>query len=186
MTALLVAHDHVPLTRVVQRGWKALLDPSYARREGGRWNSPASFPVLYACCSETVARAIVYERLHRAGVVLADLRDATRPQLVEIGWTGTLVDAASPRGLAAAGLPAEYPDAVGYDRTRPLGAAWVASGHEGVVCRSAALSRAGVRSWSGDHRPWGEAALFIGNTAPPRLLRRRRDLKWLVSPRSPA
>ena len=180
MTPLVVAHRHGPLLRVVQRGWQAPLDPSYARREGGRWNAPGSFPVLYTCCSERVARAVVYGRLQRAAVVLADLLDAARPQLVEIAWSGSLVDAISSGGLAAVGLPDAYPDDVGYDGTRPLGATWAGSGHEGVVCRSAAISRTGLRSWSGDHRPWGEAALFVANTSrPPRLLRRRPDLEWL-------
>lgn len=183
MTPVLVAHDHLPLLRVVQRGWAAPLDASHSHREGGRWNAPGAFAVLYASCSEAVARAITYERLDRAGVVLADLQPASLPQLVEIAWKGSLVDVFSKRGVAACGLSADYPEGTGYDRTRPLGAALAASGHPGLLCRSATLSRAGVRTWPADHRPWGEVALFVASARLPRLLRRRRDFAWMTSPR---
>ena len=186
MTPVRVNHDHVPLVRVVQRGWASPLDASHSLREGGRWNPPGGFGVLYTCCSEVVARAIAFERLERAGVVLSDLQPASRPQLIEIGWKGSLVDVYSERGVAAGGLPASYPEGVDSDRTRPLGAIWSASRRSGVLCRSAPLSRAGVRSWPADHRPWGEVALFVANASMPRLLRCRRDLDWLSAPQAPA
>ena len=56
-----------------------------------RWNTP-SFPALYCCCSETVARAIVRDIFRFAGVDLADLQETAQPQLVEIHWASEPID----------------------------------------------------------------------------------------------
>ena len=61
MTATVV-HNHVPIFRVVRRGWPDPADAKFSQlsRVDNRWNTPG-FPALYCCCSETVARAIMRE-----------------------------------------------------------------------------------------------------------------------------
>jgi RES domain-containing protein len=179
LSARVIAHGHVPIFRVVRAGWADPLDTGGARKHGGRWNPPKSFPVLYACCSVAVARAVARERLDHAGVVLDDLGPQALPQLVELAWKGTVVDLASADGLASAGLPLDYPRGVGHDRTQPLGQAWHGARRAGVLCRSATLGRAGFSAWQGPHEPFSEAAIFTGNAPKPRLLRRRAGLDWL-------
>jgi len=137
--------------------------------------------VLYTCCSEDVARTIVQERLKNAGATIVDLNDAAKPQLCEIGWSGQPVDVASSDGIAAVGLPSEYPEAVDKSTTQQMGREWHADGKEGVVCRSASMWRMGQSSWPQPHNSWAEVAIFVERCkTEPELLRRRRDLEWLL------
>jgi len=183
MTALrIVAHEHVPLFRVVRRGWDDPLDTTYSQRPSAdnRWNTP-DFPALYCCCSERVARAVARDVFRLAGVEIEDLQDAMLPQLVEIAWTGQLVDVASPQGVLAAGFPANYPVSVDKVRTRLAAKTWHDNGAAGVLGRSASLMRLGQRRWDGSHEDWSETSIYVNN-APlrPLLLRRRTDLDWLM------
>jgi RES domain-containing protein len=175
MPVRLVAHAHA-VYRVVRAGWPDPLDTSFSRDRGGRWNAPGSHRVLYTCCSLPVARAVAREALARAGVTVDDLQPAFRPILVEVAWRGQLVDVASAEGVSAAALPATYPRGTGYTVTQPLGRSWHEAGIAGVVCRSAALSRAGLDRWEGPHEPFGEAALFVDNTSSrPSIVRRHEE-----------
>jgi RES domain-containing protein len=177
-------HDHEPVYRVVRAGWAILLDTSYSRRKSdNRWNPPDAFEVLYACCSEDVARAIALDTFRYAGIVIDDLQPEVRPQLAEIGWGGEVVDMASPEGVQAAGFPPTYPTGADHRRTQPCAVRWHAAGHEGVVCRSASMGRLGRSSWEGSHQAWSELAVFVeAAQRAPRLLRRRGDLTWLDRP----
>ncbi len=115
-----------------------------------------------------------------AGIELEDLQPAVRPQIAEIGWHGEVVDLVTEEGVSVAGFAADYP--LGADRTATRSAAvrWHASAAEGVCARSASLARHGYSAWSGDHRRFGELAIYVWNAAVrPVLLRRRRDLRWL-------
>jgi RES domain-containing protein len=174
-----MAHRHQPLYRVVRAGWPDPLDANHAMARGGRWNAPSTFPVLYACCSSAVAAAIARERLEDAGLVLDDLRPTARPQLVELSWSGRVVDLTSAQGLATAGLPADYPAGVSHGRTRPLGSTWRAQRRAGVACRSATLQRRGVSAWDGPHERFSEVAIFVEHAGGPKLLRRVDGLDWL-------
>jgi RES domain-containing protein len=178
-TRLLVAHDHV-VFRVVRQRWGDPLDASYSRaRHGNRWNTPA-FPALYACCSEQVARAVALDVFRLSAIELEDLHPDVQPALVEIAWSGTLVDVASAPGVAAAGFPATYPSGASIADTQKAAAAWYAEGLEGVVCRSASLARLGFSGWHDPHQPWGEVAIFPQNAR--RAARRRKarsDIDWL-------
>jgi len=138
--------------------------------------------VLYACCSEAVARDVTWDLLlFQGSLELADLDPSRRPELVEIDWAGeTVVDVASPEGVEAAGFRPAYPEGVGHDETQPKAAAWHTRGAEGVLCRSASRMRRGFGDWTGDHRDWAEMAVFVETARHrPRLVRRRSDLEWL-------
>ena len=181
-TPRMVAHGHVPLYRVIRRGWADPLDTSYSQRASAdnRWNTP-DFPALYSSCSERVARAIARDVFRLAGIELADLQDAMLPQLVEIAWAGEVVDVASSEGVAAAGFPQDYP--VGIDKTQTRAAAeiWHGGGAAGVVGRSGSLMRLGLRTWDGDHAAWSETTVFVNNSPHrPTVQRRRTDLDWLA------
>src|SRR5260370_10538878 len=107
--ALLVAHTHVPLYRVVRRRWPDPLDASHSRGEtaDSRWNTP-EFAALYCCCSEIVARAVTRDLYRMAAIDAADLQDDMLPDLVELSWAGEVADMASAAGVATAGFPDQY------------------------------------------------------------------------------
>lgn len=185
---LLVPHRHQPLYRVVRRGWQDPLDSSHGqRRSDNRWNTP-EFPALYTCCSEIVARAVALDVFRIYSLVLEDLPPSTRPELVELGWQGEVVDVASVEGIAGAGFPAAYPEGASRTETQQSARGWHEAGREGVVCRSASLARMGFSAWPGSHEPWGELAIFVQNVRHhPRLIRRRADDRWLrAGPRAAA
>lgn len=177
----LVPHDH-DVVRVVRVGWEDPLDTSFSRHApGSRWNTGA-FPALYCCCSEAVARAVTRDRWKLAGVEQAiELQPAYRPRLVDISWSGKVVDVASQEELTASGLPTSYPDGVDKGTTQERAASWHGDGAaEGVLCRSASLHRLGISIWEGAHERWSELAVWVDRAARrPRLLRRRDDLDWL-------
>ena len=170
-----------PLYRVVRAGWADPLDASFSRKAPDRrWNT-AEFAALYCCGSVEVARAITRDLLGISGLEVDDLQPAYRPRLVELAWTGEVVDIATAEGVAAAGFPPEYPDGVGKDATRRAATAWHRQGREGVVCRSASLWRLGLRSWAGSHLAWSELALFVERCrSRPVELGRRDDRGWLL------
>lgn len=173
-------HTHQPLYRVVRAGWADPLDAFFSQRAAdNRWNT-ADFPALYCCCGLPVARAVTRDVLKLAAVEIEDLTAAFRPRLVEVGWSGELIDLVSAEGIAAAGFPASYPDGTSKIRTRELATHWHSEGAEGVVCRSASLWRLGFSDWSDDCSQTGESALFVENCrTPPARLRHRDDIAWL-------
>lgn len=174
-------HDHQPIYRVVRAGWPDPLDASFSQRASdNRWNT-VDFPALYFCCALEVARAVTRDILGLAGVEIGDLQPAFRPRLVEIEWSGEVVDMVSAEGVAAAGFSDSYPEGVSKRRTRELAEEWSERAAEGVACRSASLHRLGVSDWSGGCRRVGELALFVDNCrTPPRRVRHRDDLEWLT------
>jgi len=61
------------------------LDPVSAAHEGGRWNPPGSFGVLYLNLGEDVARANVARLFAGLPYGPEDLDPDTAPMLVEVG-----------------------------------------------------------------------------------------------------
>jgi len=169
-----------PLYRVVRAGWSDPLDGTWSQTMGDRrWNT-VDFPALYCCLSLDVARAVTRDLLGFSGLELLDLQPAYRPRLVEVGWSGEVVDVATPRGVAAAGFPESYPEGVARSTTRRAAVRWERQGREGVACRSASLHRLGLAEWSGPPERFGEAALFVETCRnPPVLLGHRDDTEWL-------
>lgn len=180
MSELLFGHGHVPVYRVVRARWADPLDASFSRRTPDRrWNT-ADFPALYCCCSVAVARAVTLDLFGTAGVELEDLQPDVRPHLVEVEWHGEVVDMVTEDGVIAAGFQADYPRGVDRASTRSAAARWHESGAQGVCARSASLARRGVSAWHGDHRRFGELAVYVENaSSEPRVRRRRDDHRWL-------
>ena len=152
-------------SRVVDPAWRRPLDPSYAAERGGRWNPPASFPVVYLCATREVARANVLRRFagHPYGVL--DLRPDRRPALVGTGVPEHhAADVVTDAGCRAAGLPVTYPydqrgRRIGWQRTQPVGASAWQEGERSIACRSAALPK-------GDH---GEELAWFPRSPDDRL-----------------
>jgi hypothetical protein len=145
-----IQHAHVPIYRVVRKGWPNPLDTTFSQRANAdnRWNTP-EFPALYCCCSEAVARAITVDRFRIAGVDLEDLQEDVRPQLVEIHWTGEAIDMFTESGIVSAGFPADYPAATERKETRRSAVQWHAMGADSVLCRSASVARLADARWGG-------------------------------------
>ncbi len=178
---VLFDHSHQPVYRVVRRSWRNPLDATFSQRPSAdnRWNTN-SFPALYCCCSVTVARAVALDVLRYAGIELTDLRPDVQPRLVEISWSGEVVDVATASGVQAAGFPGTYPSGVSKQDTRRAASQWHRMGLLGVVCRSASLSRKGLSVWHGQHESWGEVAVFVNNgSLSPSAIAAREDLDWL-------
>jgi hypothetical protein len=86
-------------------------------------------------------------------------------------------------GVSAAGFVLEYPQGVDRGSTRSAAERWHASGAEAVCARSASLARRGFSAWHGDHRRYGELAIYVQNaTSRPSVRRRRGDDRWLHAP----
>jgi hypothetical protein len=148
-----------------------------------RWNTP-SFPALYCCCSEIVARAIVRDIFRYAAVDLADLQETAQPQLVEIQWSGEPIVMVSEAAIAAAGFSLDYPIGSHHTETQGMATKWHRDGAAGVLCRSASLARLGYIDWTGDHARWSELAIYTDNsTMRPSVMKRRDDLTWLIPAR---
>jgi RES domain len=130
--------------RVADPDWDDPFDGGYAAIFGGRWNPPASFPVVYLCASVEVARANVHRKLSGQPYGPEDLDPETAPLLVATRVReDAFVDAVTDAGCASLGLPATYPRTssgrlIGHRRCQPIGrAAWDA-GEPGIAARSAA------------------------------------------------
>lgn len=124
--------------------WADPLDGGHAAIVGGRWNPPASFPVVYLCASLEVARANVHRKLSGQPYGPEDLDPEAAPVLVATPVReDSFVDAVTDAGCASLGLPKSYPRTsrgrwIGHERCQPIGqAAWDA-GEPGIAARSAA------------------------------------------------
>lgn len=133
--------------RIAKDWWPDPLDGSFAQRDGGRWNAPGSFPVVYLNATEEVARANVVRTLARVGTSWEDLQEEARPILVDVDVPeNEFLDVVTDRGCRDAGLPEIYPldgrgREVPWRRCRPVGQEAFGAGLAGVACRSAAIPR---------------------------------------------
>lgn len=129
--------------RVADEGWHDPLDPSYAGRNGGRWNPPGSFPVLYVNEDLETARAQIRRLLDGQPVYPEDLDPPFVLVAATLPSAQRVANAVSLDGLEALGLPASYPVAADGDPVprsvcQPIGADVESSGLRGVHARSAA------------------------------------------------
>ncbi len=129
-----------PYVRVCDATWRDCADTEPSKRFGGRWNARGRFGVLYLCASRAVAAAnarCAYERDGR--YTLFDRRPDRRPHLQVFTVAQTrFVNAVTPAGIAALGLPATFPFQVTYAACRPIGAGAYDEGELGIASRSAA------------------------------------------------
>jgi RES domain-containing protein len=125
--------------RLAEPAWSDPLDIGFARERGGRWNAPGTYGVLYLNGSPAVARAQARHKLAGQPYGIEDLDESEQHDLVDVDVPeGDQLDCVTDEGLAAVGLPASYPRAVGHAECRRVGAAARDAGRPGVACRSAA------------------------------------------------
>jgi RES domain-containing protein len=160
-----ISHDHLPVYRVVRRGWADPIDTSFSQRHNvdNRWNTP-DFPALYCCCSKSVARAIVKDRFGITGVEMADLQETAYPQLIEVHWVGRPVDMITEATIISAGFSCGYPTGAMHAETRRAAIKWHAEGQAGILCRSASVAQSGFTRWIGDHADWSELVIYTQNS----------------------
>lgn len=132
--------------RVARQNWKDPLDPDFARRRGGRWNPPGTFPVLYFNEDFETARLNLQGFVAAMPYVPEDLREDNGPVLVGVRLPArqTVCDAHTDEGLRAARLPKTYPrDADGkiieHERCQTVGVYVRALDLNGVRARSARM-----------------------------------------------
>lgn len=129
--------------RLADPEWSDPLDPSYAARQGGRWNPPGALATLYLNGDVDTARKQIERMIEGSPVHLDDLDDeayvlvaATLPQ------GQVCADATTPAGLRALGLPDTYPQdprggRVGHEVCQKVGERVHVAQLRGVWCRSA-------------------------------------------------
>jgi hypothetical protein len=131
-------------SRVADPAWADPLDPSYARRQGGRWNPPQSFGVVYLCADMATARANVARLFAGFPYGPEDLDPDRAPQLVEVDLPKeSYVDAVSEAGLRSLKLLVSYPvepdgKTVPHHICQPIGQRLYDAGELGIASRSAA------------------------------------------------
>lgn len=163
---------HGTYYRVCKPDWADCSDTSYAKRFGGRWMPPEEFGALYLCATIEVAAAVA--RTHHIGraIPLFSLRPALRPQLQSFAVTGAqYVDVVTNDGIAAASLPATYPEGVSHQQCWPVARQAHSARERGIACRSAA--EAGADFWLGE-----ELAIFDNGPMPKTAGRRRSFSEW--------
>lgn len=160
--------------RVADPAWSDPLDGGYSQVVGGRWNPAHSFPVVYLCADEHVARANV-DRLYEAlPYGPEDMDPDSGPDLVATDVpTADYIDVLTAEGCEQVGLPTTYPlsadgDLVPWTRCQPIGeSAWEA-GELGIACPSAAS-----RATRG-----GEELTHFDRGAALSVIERRRFGDW--------
>lgn len=158
--------------RITRPHYADPFDPGFAERLGGRWNPPGSWPTLYLNEDLVTVHAQVRHLFAGRGVEPDDLDDDAPIRLAAATLPGRqrVADVVSADGVAAVGLPEEYPlDAagriVGHDVTQAIGVAAHSSGRRGVWCRSAAgvgRELAWFPAARSSARPWWRAPLSFG------------------------
>lgn len=130
--------------RIGDPSWADPLDPSFAQRQGGRWNPPDSFPTLYLNEDIATARLNLRAFITEWPYEPEDLRDDTGPILVgcTLPRRQAVCDAHSSAGLHAAELPDTYPleedgTPVTHARCQPIGAKAKEKGLRGIRTCSA-------------------------------------------------
>lgn len=150
--------------RVADVAWDDPVDPVWADRVGGRWNTPGDGPTLYLSGDVGTARAQVARMLEGTAIDPEDLRDDAPFVLVPVGLPDRqrVADATTDVGLAALGLPRTYPR-----RPRRGDVPW-------SDCRKAArvvrrVSLRGVLARSAALHPGQELAWFPARGAAARI-----------------
>ncbi len=163
--------------RVANPDWVDPFDTSYSLAMGGRWNVKGEFGACYLSCDIPTAQANAWQMLQRKfrpmPYSLDDLRDHQRPVLYSTYVPSSRVlDAFSPVGLQAVGLPITYPfdtsgKTIGWSKCQSIGRIAYLKRMPALAARSAAPGAPGGSeelAWllAGDHalRPSGPARSF--------------------------
>jgi len=140
--------------RVADLAWDDPVDPTWADRTGGRWNTPGDGPTLYLNADTATARAQVGRMLQGTAIDPEDLRDDAPFVLVPVGLPARqrVADATTDVGLQALGLPRTYPrrargGEVPWSECRRAARAVRAAHLRGVLSRSAAADHGQELAW---------------------------------------
>ncbi len=143
MIDIQVPDGHVWL-RITRPHFADPFDPTFAQRRGGRWNPPESWPTLYLNEDLATVHAQVRHLFAGRGVEPDDLDDDAPIRLAAATLPGRqrVADVVSADGVAAVGLPPEYPldargRAIDHRVTQAIGVRVHTAGLRGVWCRSA-------------------------------------------------
>lgn len=130
--------------RICDASWGDPLDDTYARRVGGRWNSPDSWRTLYLNEDTVTARMNVLLFTADWPYEPEDLQPSAGPHLAvaTLPRDQKVADVHTPDGVTVAGLPPTYPfdddgQLVDHSTCQEIGAHIRASGLRGVRSRSA-------------------------------------------------
>jgi RES domain-containing protein len=160
--------------RVCKPDWTDCGDTSFSQLRGGRWNAPGEHRVLYLNRTVRMAALQAVENFRGEAHSLFDLRVERRPHLQGFDVPrDEYVDAVTDAGLAAIGLPASYPDGVGWDACQEIGRAAYRAGERGIACRTACHG-----GGDPDHE---ELALFDRDGSPARPGERLTFDRWFPS-----
>lgn len=158
--------------RVANPLWIDPLDPSYAKRYGGRWTPKGQFGALYLNAGIDVAAANARWQHRDRAIQLFDLRPESRPALITLAFEPhEVVDVVTGAGLADIGFPSTYPIGVSHAKCHAIARTAYAGEIQGVACRSAA--EATEASWIGEELTVFDRALPLAEIAP-----RRRFAEW--------
>lgn len=131
--------------RIAGATWPDPLVPTFAARDGGRWNPRGSFPVLYLNENKDGARMNLRRFARKWPYEPEDLRESQRPVLIECNLPERQIvcDVHTVAGVQAAGLPASYPlsnrgTIVPRVACQGIGVRAKDTGLNGIHCRSAA------------------------------------------------
>jgi len=130
--------------RVCDPAWTDPSDTSYSKWAGGRWNPPdrpgrPGFGALYLNPTIPIARANARRHARESfGVALEDLAAERLPDLQHYAVVETeFVDAVTPAGISALGLPPSYPTSIPHPPCQGIAEHAYAVGEHGVVPLSA-------------------------------------------------
>jgi RES domain-containing protein len=156
--------------RVCKPEWNNCADTSYAKANGARWNPRGAFGALYLCATVEIAAANARSQHSGRAIGLFSLRPERRPQLQRFDVTSArFIDVVTARGVAAAGLPPEFPHGVSWSRCQAIAASTYEAGERGVACRSAAECSA--TSWLGEELAVFDSAPQPKPVGKPRVFR---------------
>src|SRR6266511_5715685 len=71
-----------PHYRVADPDWRRPLEGKYSAEQGGRWNAPGSFPVVYLFGTTELARSFVLQKHRGLPYSVLDMAPDRRPVLV--------------------------------------------------------------------------------------------------------
>jgi RES domain-containing protein len=123
--------------RICKAEWTDCTDTRFSL-QGGRWNAPGTFPVLYLNRTLAMAALQAIENFRGEAHSLFDLRPERRPHLQEFEVpSAEYIDVVSAEGIAACGLPEHYPEGVDWAQCQPIGRAAYDQDAPGIACRTA-------------------------------------------------
>ncbi|HEU4883692.1 MAG TPA: RES domain-containing protein [Longimicrobium sp.] len=157
--------------RVCKAGWTDCGDTSHSQIRGGRWNAPGAHRVLYLNRTIRMAALQAHDNFTGEAHSLFDLRPDRRPHLQGFDVPrADYVDAVTDDGVVALGLPATYPDGIGWDVCQRIGGEAYDGGEPGIACRTACAG--------GDDPDHEEMALFDRDGQPASPGQRWTFAEW--------